>query len=66
MQRGSLPVCLCRAQIWVTELLSSDAPVSLTKWGEKNNDSLNEGVCASIEIWTFYVHRVGGLMQLCV
>lgn len=51
MQRGSLPVCLCQAQIWVTELLSS---VSLTNRGEKNTDSLNERICVCIEIWTFH------------
>lgn len=32
---GSLPVCLCQAQIWVTELLSSDASVSQTIRGEQ-------------------------------
>lgn len=59
MRRRYLPVCLCQPKIWVTGLLSSDASVSLT-------NTLNEHVCACIEIWTFYTRRVGGFMHLCV
>lgn len=66
MQSGSLPVCLCQSQIWVTELLSTDASVSLTNQGENNTDTLNECVCVYIEIWTFYTHGVGEFMHLCV
>lgn len=55
MHRGSLPVCLCQAQIWVKGLLSSDASVSLTNKRKKNTDTLNEHVCACIEIWTFFI-----------
>lgn len=53
MQSGSLPVCLCQSQIWVTELLSTDASVSLTNQGEKNTDSLNECILFTLKYGLF-------------
>lgn len=43
-QRGSLPVCLSQAWIWVTEQLSSDVSASRTK-RHTNTDNLSEHVC---------------------